>query len=530
MKDYRNPNSSRSEYQHQANKMRGGKLMPIMAVPFRPNEKGVVNQTINVELEPIAGRLITDIYARVTAVFVPALAIDALVNSAAEYPGNAEIFRQKLLNGDMVFPLEGEGTLTQRMGINPVRIAGTETVNSIARYAHNAAVNFLRQRLYVDAATIPATNTAVTPALLSSTVLDRFNAVLTPEDRINGSVELQGTIPIKGIGFRASTKGTGTQTFGTSESTGVNRSMTGSVIKDSAATGLGAGQAHLMIEEDPNNPDFPLIVADLGLTNDQRLSLADFYSAEKMDKLTRAMRQHIDRNPQYGVEQIVRMVHGLSIETGKVPYVVFQRTVELASGIKSAMDGASLDVMQTNTDGVIDFAVPIDGSEFGGIMITFLEVKPEEVIDEQPHPVLTEPWEVDNLAAQELAIHPVSVTMRQMDSNVELADEDTVAFWVGPQHFRRRYENYGFNRGVNTSTIEHKSAMWRYGLPLSVSPESVLYPDDLDHYPFTLNAPTDDAVSYSIMSAAEIASPTILGPSPVEDLPILDTENVFDEE
>lgn len=529
MKDYRKPNSRRTEYQHQANKARGGKLVPTMAVPFRPNEKGIVSQTVAMELEPIAGRLITDIYAKVTAVFVPALACDALYDAAADHPGNAEIFRTKLLNGEMIFPLEGETEISQRLGINPKSVGGSLVVNSIARIAHNAAVNFLRQRKYVDAATVLASNTSLTPAILSSTVLDRFNAVLNPEDRINGAVALQGTIPIQGLGLRSINVGSTPATFNTRQSEGVNGDQTGWFV-DPSADGGANSKTDLMVSEDPDNPGWPLIVADLGLTNDQRLSLSDFYQAEKMDKLTRAMRAHVDRNPQHGVEQIVRMVHGLSIETGKVPYVVYEKTIALANGIKSAMDGASLDVMQTNTDGVIEFSVPVDGSEFGGILITFLEVKPEEVVNEQPHPVLTEPWEIDNLAAQELAVHPVSVPMRDLDSNVAQVDEETVAFWVGPQHFRRRYENYGFNRGVDTETVDHKSAMWRYALPLSVSPESVIYPTDLDHYPFSLNAPTDDAVSYSIMSAATIASPTILGPSPVEDLSVLDDENVFDAE
>ena len=166
---------------------------------------------------------------------------------------------------------------------------------------------------------------------------------------------------------------------------------------------------------------------------------------------------------------------------------------------------------------------------FQGVAYTFVSVKPEEVIAHQPHPVLTEPWEIDNVAAQELAIHPVPVTMRQLDTYVAPEDEDRVAFWVGPQHFRRSYENYGYNRGVDETTVDHKSSMWRYAIPLSVTPGSVVYPDDIDHFPFALNGPDDPAVHYSCMSSVSIASPTILGPSPIEELDILDSEDVFQE-
>lgn len=524
---YARPRSQRTESRHQSNKARGGKLVPVMAVPFRPNEKGIVSQQVSVELEPISGRLITDIYATVTCVFVPALAADALLNAGSDYPGNAEVFRQRLLDGEDVFPLEGESEISERLGIVPRSLNGELVVSSVARAAHNVAVNYLRRKKYIKAAQIEVTNLGMTPALISSTALDRFNAVLDPEDRVNGSVTLEGEIPIKGIGLRASRVGE-PDIFNSRQSDGTVSNVDGWRSIDADST-PGIGRAQFVIDQDPDNPGHPDIVADFSLGTGQRLSLKDFYQAEKMDKLTRLFQRMVEANPEHGYEQIIRLVHGLEIETGKLPYTVFQRTVSLRSGVKSGMDGPSLDTVQTHTDGVVDYTIPIDGSEFGGVLVTFLEVKPEEVISDQPHPVLTQPWHVDNVAAQELAIHPVPVHMRDLDVNVAAQDEDIVAFWVGPEHFRRSYENYGYNRGVDETTVDHKSAMWRYAIPLSVTPGAVVYPETIDHYPFSLNGPDDDAVSYSCMSSAAIASPTVLGPSPIEELEILDTADVFEE-
>ena len=517
---FRQIRSSKTYRQHAMNKCHGGKLVPVMAVPLRPGEKGVVSQQVAVELEPIPGRLITDVYAKVTSVMVPALACEAMLNADSDHPGNTEIFRQRLLDDEMIFPMEAETEISRRLGIIPKKINGELLCNSIARLAHNSAVNYLRQRKYIDAALIPHTRIDITPALVSTTALQRFNAVLKPEDRINGSVSLSGQLPVKGIGVQL---GSADQTNVT-----VNETETGVTDYDQVWTTQDGGRHfYIKTDGDPASPK-PAIYATFG--SGSNVSIADFYQAEKMDELTRMFRKIVETYPEHGYEQIVRMVHGLSIETGKIPYTVYEKTIALRQGMKSGMDGPSLDVYQTNTDGTIDLTVPVDGGEFGGVMVTFLEIKPEEVISDQPHPVFSEPWRVDNFAAQELAIHPVPIHMRELSASVPAGQELDVAFWMGPEHFYAQYENYGFNRGVDLDTVDHKSSIWRHELPLSLSPFSVIYPNDLDHYPFALNDPSADAVSYSVFSIARIASPTILGPSPVENIDLLDEADVFEDQ
>ena len=208
MQNYKTARSKRVYRQAHQSTMRGGKLMPVAAVPFHPGEGGVISQTVSTEMKPIAGRLVSDIIMQVVVVFVPALAIDKALNADPLRAGNAEHFRANLADGNSVFPLAAENVLTQRMGIEPIRIAGQLRTSIASTVAHNIAVNFLRRRIYHAATEVSLMQTSVTPALLSSTVLDRFNAVLVPEDRINGAVTLEGEIPITGIGFRAGSVGT----------------------------------------------------------------------------------------------------------------------------------------------------------------------------------------------------------------------------------------------------------------------------------------------------------------------------------
>ena len=78
MKDYQTARNTRRESLTVVDRFRGGKLVPVMAVPVRPNEGGMLSQSITMELDPVAGRLLTPVYGELTAVFVPVQAIDAL--------------------------------------------------------------------------------------------------------------------------------------------------------------------------------------------------------------------------------------------------------------------------------------------------------------------------------------------------------------------------------------------------------------------------------------------------------------------
>lgn len=172
---YMKPRTQRHEARTLAGTFRGGKLAPVMAVPFRESESGTVNQSVVLELDPIAGRMITEITAEIVSVYVPAQAIDALKNPDDDYPGNSEVLRRKLMSGAPVFDLEPESEVSKRLGVVPRSVSGDLYVNEVARLAHNVAVNFLRQRKYVKAVQLDANSTAMTPALIGQTVLDRLN-------------------------------------------------------------------------------------------------------------------------------------------------------------------------------------------------------------------------------------------------------------------------------------------------------------------------------------------------------------------
>lgn len=515
---YQNARNVRREARTLVGRFRGGKLAPVMAVPVRGNEGGFLSQEITLELDPIAGRMITPISAEFISVFVPVQAIDAIKDPDAAYAGMTEVLREKILSGNPLFDLENENEISKRCGVNPRSIGGQKKVNEMVRLGHNAAVNYLRQRKYVKSTLLSHLNSSVTPALIGQTVLDRLNGVLDPEDRVNGAVKFDmSDVPVKGIGTNDIDDW---RTLSNFKETGAASSQ--------SITGATSASVNLAIEQDPNNPGFPGVFADMSNSGGE-VSLTDFYNAETMDRLTRFMRKIVDDNPEYGEEMALRWAHGLSMDSGKIPFIISQQQKVFGRSIVGATDTAGIegDVMRSDMMLQMGFSVPLPRTELGGIIITFATLKPDETLPSQPHPYLSDVWGADNFVADEMAMDPVPVTVRELDSDCDAGDESNVALYVGHNGLKRTYVHYGLGRQLDPTTVENKTAVWQLEVPMSVTPESAIYPPNLEHYPFADQLA--EVCTYVVNSTATIQTPTIFGPTPVEELAILEEEDVFDD-
>lgn len=242
---YQSARNKRREMQTKTGRFRGGRLAPVMAVPVRGSESGLLSQVVTMELDPIAGRLITPITGELIAIFVPVQACDAIKNPQADYAGMTEVVRDKLLSGNPLFGLEAETEISRRCGVEPRKVNAVMRVNEITRLAHNCAVNFLRQRAYHKASLLTHSNASVTPAILSQSILERLNGVLDPDDRINGSVQLELptlNLPVEGIGFDVVTGPAAQQ-----NTVETNRTVTEPGFSVTSAASPTAGNAQLNV-------------------------------------------------------------------------------------------------------------------------------------------------------------------------------------------------------------------------------------------------------------------------------------------
>lgn len=518
-------NEVRHELRQIVGKTKAGKLAPIMAVPFLGRESGLLSQRVSLELDPVAGRMLSQIYAEVTAVYVPLQACDLLANGETdENAGITEILRRKIMDKEVLFPLEAENELTKRMAIVPRSISGEKKVSSIARIAHNAAVNYLRKDRYIYATEVAASNTAVTPSIISETVLDRFGGALDPDEHINGNVNLDlgaDRAPVKGI----TQVGNQNWTAAVARATGTSAKITllSEVSGDNAARLDFARKAG-----NPSGTELD-IYADLQAITAGGMSLTDLYNAQRADQLVRQMRQIANGNPQDGEDAVLRWVFGLSADGARHPFQIYRHRMPFAPSLQMAQDGTGMqdEVMITHAANVFQFSVPVPRTELGGVVITFLSVTPDEVIAQQPHPIFSDSWTAVNHASALMRLDPEPVQFRDLFADITTAAEETeTKFYSGANALKRTYVNAGFNRQVDPETVENKTQMWQYAIPAGVTPENILYPEDLDQYPFLDQLA--EICTYDVQTTAVIKTPMFFGPTPVEKLAIVDDAEILE--
>lgn len=513
--------SRRRTAQDKGQRVKLGKLAGVMAYPFLAGESGIINQTVAIELNKIMGELESNIWAKVTSVYVPVQAVDALLNDADPNSGITEILRRKVMDGTPLFTLENEGEITKRLNINPKPIGGNKRVSSVARIAYNVAVNHLRRRRYIYADVLTAANAVVTPAIINETVLDKYNAALDPDEHINGNVSLRLSdtdAPLKGI-------------YQTDNS--VVAAATPSF--NSTAQGLEVGHSgnRVGFKRKAGNPAGTSldIWADLSEVAAEGISLVDLYNAQNRDKLVRRMREIADANPEDGEDAILRWVYGLSTDTGQHPFVVYEERKSLVDMRQNAVDGAGMvdDIRTAHVLGAFQANIVVPRTELGGVVITLVQVTPDEYIDQMPHPILTDDWSVANRASAAMKMDPEIVIAREMYADVSTpAGETLPLFYTGHNERKRNYVDYGFSRQVDPSTVENKTVMWQYAIPAGVTPSNILYPETFVQYPFADQNAENALVR--VKSTVSVATNMFFGPSPVETVAIVDDENIFDEE
>lgn len=520
MENFSQARNLRGDARQYLQTFKGGILTPCNAVAFHENEGGLYDFRAVLELAPIAGRMYTPIRARVQTVYVPLQALHVLSDPQHAYPGEARVVRDLLQSGEPLFEMEEDNEINQRCFVHPIPIDGVLKTCASTRLAHNAAVNYLRLRKYRKASLLDSTHMTTTPALLGQTVLDRFNAVLDPDDRINGSVEFDipnVTLNVEGLA--------GNEPYHSFKVTESTRKVSGG--KDQTAKWSNHSASGLLgLAEDPDNPGYPLAQAKGNLST-SKMAIDDFYKAEQRDKRARQIDAMLEADPVHGNMRVLRWASGLQLDTSKTPFVMYEEEREFGFALRSAMDGPNLDKEQTDSNLIVDFTVPVPKTEFGGVVMTFISIIPDETLEYQPHPVMSQPWTGTRYTEEEMQYDPVQVPMRDLAIDVPQADENTRAFYTGHNRMKLRYNSHGLARNMDLTTVENKSAMWQIKIPLSLTADTILYPEleGKDNYPF---ADWDGDLCTAFISAdARIPTPMILGPSPVETIEMIDDNDLF---
>ena len=246
-----------------------------------------------------------------------------------------------------------------------------------------------------------------------------------------------------------------------------------------------------------------------------------------MDDLVREMRAMIDANPEYGEEMVMRWVHGLSVDNGRMPVLLAERSVVFGRDIVGAMDTAGVedDVKRSDFAVQINVTVPVPAAELGWNVYTFLVLAGRN--SRRSRIRSFQAARRAELRRGRNVLDPQPVLIRELDANCAQAQETTIAMYVGHNEMLRNYQHYGLNRQLNPTTVENKTAIWQLEIPISVTPENILYPADLPHYPFADQLA--EVCTYTIASSATLKTPIVFGPTPVEELAQIETDDVFND-
>lgn len=525
---YQQPRGVRRYMTGPSGTIKAAEMKPIGWFPLEQSEGGALSVQCAVGLEPVAGRLINDISGEIIVVHVPAPAMDAHKNPEDDMAMSSDRYRNKLTAGEFPFALEAEGEISKSCDVTPKSIDGALKLCESIRLGHNVAVNHLRRLKHVKADQLDNTNAVITRALLSHTALDRLGGVLDPDDRVDGSVRVNlpdVKLGIDGIGVKTSSIPTTPNHPGVAV-TSINPDGTFKNETFGNAEEFDYGNEFFV---KTNSAGIPWLQASGDILS-QEMSLRDFYIAERMDRLTRTMREFVDKNPQYGEEIVARWAHGLTVSVDNQPMVLYKKRQIIGKLYRQGMDGAGLDVEQTDMSTVFDLVVPVPKTEFGGAIYVFLVIRPDEVLKDQPDPFATSGklFGPHNYAADELKLTPVPVTMRELHADVPPGSEETVAMYIGNNHIKRNYNKYGWARDVDDTTVDAKNQVWQYEVPASVTPENILYDtDELENYPFIDQRTDSPVATYAMQGSLTVSTPLIFGPSPVEKLAAIDEHNVF---
>lgn len=497
---------------------------PVACVRFRPNEGGQVMTNVDLSLAPVTGYLRSKISVQAVQVFVPYQALDKLENPDDEHGGNTEAIKKRFTAGIAGIGLEEENVISKACYAHGIQTGSGIMVQKSIRLAYIAAVNHLRQTIYHGADLLENDVNEIVRATLAASVLQRFDGVLDPEPLSDGAINLTGELPVKGIYGLEAYPGQVQLASTNSSMVDANGDPAPQGTRSSAAWAgdLSGGSNHrIYVEREADGR----VKVSSDLSGAGEFTLRDLMEGQRMEQLIRGFAQIVTDDPVHGEEAVRRALYDLTMDVRDVPQVMFNQNYQISAQPHQPMDAAGVNEVSGHFKMMDTFGTIVPRTELGGQLITMLVVRPLERMARQPDPAQTEVWQPINRVHDELQLDPVKLTRADLESDVSPSNRDTESFHTGHNRIKLSYSASGINEAQTNSSVEMKSSMWDFAIPVGLTPENINYPDVLPSdfmYPFAYW--NGHEAEYTISQTARIATKLAAGPSPIERLQIFADE------
>nr|WP_321483032.1 hypothetical protein [uncultured Cohaesibacter sp.] len=373
------PRSLRGHEVSTLTSMPAGRMVPIAAMPLLREDSVRRGQIrCSFEMHETAEILMNAVHCSVKAYLVPYLAFDRfsgmddLNKSYMGVPlreGEEPVdFFETEVRGDV-----GTNPILERMGLHAkptdnVNTAYVEAYNQIWNYrATNRSLNIdHRERL----------DKTLAPAFWKH---DRYKHIVPDFDQalIDGEVALniaEARIPVKGIGTAATNKGTFPNVYETGETSA------------KTITGWSTYSAYMQMEEDPDNPGFPAVFAELA-ENGITVSLSNIEAAKKTAAFAKLREQYNGLEDDHIIDMLMS---GLTVpeQAYKQPMLLSSQSTIFGLSKRYASDGANLTESVVNGATFVDLNIVLPRITTGGVIMVVAECVPDQLFERQQDPLL----------------------------------------------------------------------------------------------------------------------------------------------
>ena len=358
-----------------------GKSVPIAAVPlFREDAIRMGQMRFSFEMMETVEILMNAVHVDLKAYLVPKLAfdrfdgMDAINRSYTGEPYPAE--------GGTVIPwfetepfgTPDENDLYYYMGMHA---PATQEVNTDYLEAYNQIQNFRRANRSADLPQRDRLDRTLAEAFWKHT---KFGHIVPDFDQamIDGEVPLNvtaGALPVRGLGV-------GNQNF---NDAGIQAYETGkdaaSTFAQSRSTGTPGYDGILITEEDPNNPGFPAIFAEME-ENGITVSLSNIDLARKTAAFARMRERYAGHSDEFIIDLLMDNI-SIPEQNWKQPMLIGEASTIFGMSKRYATNSGSLTESVVSGGTFLDLTMNTPRIPMGGIVMVICEITPEQLFERQ---------------------------------------------------------------------------------------------------------------------------------------------------
>lgn len=437
-----------------------GKAVPIGMAPLLRQDAAVRgNVRCSFEMHETAELLMNAVNVNVMAYLVPWLAFERFV-SLDEFNKSYKGVPYK--DGDAVidfieveaFGAHESNEIYTYMGAHA---DPAQDVNTMYQEAYNAVFNYRAKNRSPDLTLRAADDTTLAPAFW---LHDGFKHIVPDFDqaKIDGEIALNvvnSDLLVKGIGVKAGAS------FTDGALTGIKE--TGGTTRDYANTEDSAAGNKFIFEEDPANPGYPLILAEMQ-ANGITISLANIELAKKTQAFARMREQYTGLSEDHIIDLLMQGIE-VPEQAWQQPMLLAQQKTIFGMSKRYSTSSGALDETAVNGATFVDLSIRTPVVPTGGVIVIIAEITPEQLFERQKDPFLFAQTvaEFPDSLRDELDPEKVDVIANNFVDTDHSTPNDT--FGYGPLNFMWDYKQPRiggefYRPEVDASFDEKRQRIW----------------------------------------------------------------------